>query len=262
MLEIRPTCEHCNTALPNTSTEAMICSFECTYCKTCASSLFNNVCPSCAGNFVERPIRTSEMIAKYPASTKVVFKPKDFENTKKSPFKVMKRSIEIRRANLTDAVSISLLGRVTYTQSHGSYIENKKDLIDFYNDSYAVSKIRTELKDAKNLYWIVFSDELPVGFAKILLNINPPNSQELNSCKLEKIYILEDFIGYKIGTKLQEALLEAVTQLHFKSIWLAVYYKNTKGIKFYQKHGFKEAGNIDFVVGEISYRNLILLKKL
>ena len=84
MLEIRPTCEHCNTALPNTSTEAMICSFECTYCKTCASTLFNNVCPSCAGNLVERPIRPIEMIAKYPASSKVVFKPKDLENTKKN----------------------------------------------------------------------------------------------------------------------------------------------------------------------------------
>jgi hypothetical protein len=79
MLEIRPTCEHCNKALPNTSTEAMICSFECTYCKTCAIDLFKNVCPSCAGNFVERPIRTTAMIAKYPASTKVVFKPKNIE---------------------------------------------------------------------------------------------------------------------------------------------------------------------------------------
>lgn len=40
--------------------------------------------PSCAGNLVERPIRPIEMIEKYPASTKVVFKPKDVENTKKN----------------------------------------------------------------------------------------------------------------------------------------------------------------------------------
>ena len=75
MLEIRPTCEHCNTALPNTSTEAMICSFECTYCKHCASTLFNNVCPSCAGNLVERPIRPIEMIEKYPEK---ILNPKTF----------------------------------------------------------------------------------------------------------------------------------------------------------------------------------------
>ena len=87
MLEIRPNCEHCNKELPNTSTEAMICTFECTYCKTCALEVFENVCPNCTGNFVERPIRPSKFLEKYPASTKRIFKPKDLviekQNTKK-----------------------------------------------------------------------------------------------------------------------------------------------------------------------------------
>ncbi len=77
MLEIRPNCEHCGKDLPNTSTDAMICSFECTYCKDCAIGVFENVCPSCNGNFVDRPIRPQKMILKYPASTKGIFKPKD-----------------------------------------------------------------------------------------------------------------------------------------------------------------------------------------
>ena len=82
MLEIRPNCEHCGKDLPNTSTEAMICSFECTYCKTCATEVFKNVCPSCSGNFTKRPIRPSKQIEKYPASTKQVFKPKDLDKAK------------------------------------------------------------------------------------------------------------------------------------------------------------------------------------
>ena len=83
MLEIRPNCEHCGKDLPNISTEAMICSFECTYCKECALEIFENVCPSCAGNFVERPIRPAKMIAKYPTSSKKVFDPKDLDKAKK-----------------------------------------------------------------------------------------------------------------------------------------------------------------------------------
>lgn len=82
MLKIRPNCEHCNKDLPNSSTEAMICSFECTYCKTCALEIFENVCPSCSGNFVERPIRPSKMIEKYPAATEKTFKPKDLQIVK------------------------------------------------------------------------------------------------------------------------------------------------------------------------------------
>ena len=96
MLDNRPTCEHCNKNLPNTSTEAMICTFECTYCKTCALEIFENVCPTCAGNFVERPIRPSKMIDKYPASTKIIFKPKDLEITKKNTEKFKKIKPEER----------------------------------------------------------------------------------------------------------------------------------------------------------------------
>ncbi|MFK8036816.1 MAG: DUF1272 domain-containing protein [Crocinitomicaceae bacterium] len=77
MLEIKPNCEHCNKGLPNTSTDAMICSFECTYCKECAFEIFENVCPSCSGNFSERPIRPKKEIEKYPASIHPVFKPKN-----------------------------------------------------------------------------------------------------------------------------------------------------------------------------------------
>jgi hypothetical protein len=53
------------------------------------------------------------MIAKYPASSKVVFKPKDLETKKNNLLKAMKENIEIRRANSADPTSIALLGRVT-----------------------------------------------------------------------------------------------------------------------------------------------------
>ncbi len=87
MLEIRPNCEHCNKDLPNTSTDAMICSYECTYCKRCALELFENVCPSCSGNFVERPIRPRNEIEQNPASTQCKFKPKDLEIAKLNSMK-------------------------------------------------------------------------------------------------------------------------------------------------------------------------------
>lgn len=83
MLEIRPNCEHCGKDLPNTATEAMICSFECTYCKTCAIEVFENVCPSCTGNFTERPVRPSKYLKKFPVSTKKIYAPKDLEKSKR-----------------------------------------------------------------------------------------------------------------------------------------------------------------------------------
>ena len=170
--------------------------------------------------------------------------------------------LEIRIATINDATHIALLGRITYTQSHGDYIENKQNLLDFYEKNYAVSQIRKELLDENNLFWIVFSDELPIGFAKLCLNINQFNLRDTNSCKLQRLYILNDFIALKIGSRLQDLILQKAISLNFKNIWLTVYYKNTKGIKFYKKYDFKEIGSIDFYVGKTNYENLIFAKTL
>lgn len=83
MLELRPSCEHCNAPLPPSSTEARICSYECTFCATCADTLLKNTCPNCGGGFVPRPIRPSRnwrgnnFLGADPASTKVKHRPVD-----------------------------------------------------------------------------------------------------------------------------------------------------------------------------------------
>ncbi|GAB4189691.1 MAG: DUF1272 domain-containing protein [Wenzhouxiangellaceae bacterium] len=57
MLELRPICEHCASELPPDSDQAMICSFECTFCRECVDTVLANVCPNCGGGFSPRPIR-------------------------------------------------------------------------------------------------------------------------------------------------------------------------------------------------------------
>lgn len=74
MLILKPTCENCNKPLSAESTEAMICSYECTFCKDCVENVIKGVCPNCGGNFVPRPIRPPNMLIKHPASVEVVFK--------------------------------------------------------------------------------------------------------------------------------------------------------------------------------------------
>lgn len=79
MLELRPNCEACDRDLPPDSTLARICSFECTFCATCAEGVLMNVCPNCGGGLCPRPIRPKAKLAGRPASTKRVVKPVDAE---------------------------------------------------------------------------------------------------------------------------------------------------------------------------------------
>lgn len=89
MLELRPVCEHCRTALPPDSTEAMICSFECTFCRSCVETVLGNVCPNCGGGLCPRPVRPSRdwkggnTLGKHPATTNVKHRPVDVEAHRK-----------------------------------------------------------------------------------------------------------------------------------------------------------------------------------
>ncbi|MFP6615572.1 MAG: DUF1272 domain-containing protein [Candidatus Hydrogenedentota bacterium] len=69
MLLLKPICETCEKPLPPDSDDARICSFECTFCKDCATNTHNGACPNCGGNFEKRPIRPAAALERYPAST-------------------------------------------------------------------------------------------------------------------------------------------------------------------------------------------------
>jgi len=83
MLELKPSCEHCNAPLPPESTEARICSYECTFCAQCVDTILFNVCPNCGGGFVPRPIRPAynwkdnNFLGHDPASSTIKFRPVD-----------------------------------------------------------------------------------------------------------------------------------------------------------------------------------------
>jgi len=56
-LEMRAVCERCGNALAPDG-DVRICSFECTFCVSCAESM-DDVCPNCGGELVARPRRAA-----------------------------------------------------------------------------------------------------------------------------------------------------------------------------------------------------------
>lgn len=78
MLALRPNCEYCDKDLPPDSTQACICTYECTFCSDCVERILKNVCPNCGGGFTPRPVRPTKArrenvsLANQPASNKRV----------------------------------------------------------------------------------------------------------------------------------------------------------------------------------------------
>lgn len=82
MLKLKPNCECCDKDLPPEATDAMICSYECTFCSDCAENrLPGGKCPNCGGELVRRPVRPPEKLLAHPASTERVLKDHAFCGT-------------------------------------------------------------------------------------------------------------------------------------------------------------------------------------
>ena len=172
------------------------------------------------------------------------------------------KMIKIKKATERSTEVLALLGRLTYIESHGHFIEDKNDLSVYVDKAFSVSKTKQELNDPNNLFYIIYVRDLPVGYAKLVLNSEHKNVVSQNNCQLERIYILSDFIPLKIGQRILSFVEEKAKELQLDNIWLSVYIKNHRAIRFYKKNEFKEAGELNFLVNEKVYENIVFSKKI
>ena len=170
--------------------------------------------------------------------------------------------IEIRKATSKDAITIALLGRVTFDQTFGHLFHIKQDLLNYLNKTFAVEKIRKGLSKENNRFWIAIVDELPVGYAKLKLESPSEFIDSDKVCQLQKIYVLQNFLNLKIGHLLQKEVIEEASALNFDNIWLSVLDRNERAIKFYQKNDFHKIGEHDFMIGSQWFHFLVMTQAL
>ena len=170
--------------------------------------------------------------------------------------------IYIKNAKQNQAESIAELGKTTYVESHGHFIEDKNDLKEYINEAFSVDKIKEDLHDANIQYYLVYSDDILVGYAKLVMNKLCDKVASQNVCCLEKIYILGDYIPLKIGQQLMTFVEENARILNFDTIWLTVYILNHRAIRFYERNVFKDVGVLNFLVNGTVYPNTVFAKKL
>jgi ribosomal protein S18 acetylase RimI-like enzyme len=170
--------------------------------------------------------------------------------------------IKIKIAKEADTEVLALLGRVTYAESHGHFIDDKNDLLKYTSEVFSVSKTKQDINNPKNLFYIIYADDLPVGYAKLVLKAMHKSIVSHNNCRLERIYILNEFIPLKIGQQFLTFIEEKVKVLQLDTMWLSVYIKNIRAIRFYQRNEFKNVGEFNFLVNGAAYENIIFSKKI
>jgi ribosomal protein S18 acetylase RimI-like enzyme len=151
----------------------------------------------------------------------------------------------IKPAVKSDAELLSRIASVALMESHG-HSAREEDMNSYIKDKYSAAAFEEELTEEKNIYHLMYHEEQPAGYSKIILDHAFENSESQHVTKLERIYLLKEYYGLKLGWKLFEFNTALAKRHDQKGIWLHVWKENQRAINFYKKAGFRVIGHHDF----------------
>ena len=170
--------------------------------------------------------------------------------------------IVLRLATIGDAASIALLGRITFKETFGNLFSDRKDLLDYLERTFSVTKIKKGIIKRDNVFFIAMVSDLPVGYGKLKLNSKNSLLNAEKSCQLQKIYVLRDFLSLGIGRKLQNSLFMEAMDKGFSTIWLSVLNSNLKAIDFYKRSDYQCGGFHKYTIGKENFEFCLMYKIL
>ncbi|WP_298540430.1 GNAT family N-acetyltransferase [uncultured Aquimarina sp.] len=179
-----------------------------------------------------------------------------------NPEKDNDMSVQIKIATIDDIEDISFLGQKTFDQSFGHLFKDRKDLTDYLESTFSVEKLRNSIVKTHNVYWIVFYEDNAVGYAKIQLDSPSEFIESPKTCKLQKIYILKEYLSIGIGAQLNQLIFDRAIGNNSEYIWLSVLKSNEKAVRFYERNSYTIVGEHPFSIGKEDFDFWVMSRKL
>ena len=168
----------------------------------------------------------------------------------------MEKEIIIEKARPEDAEFIIELARKTFIETYGEF--NDPSNVELYvSESFSDHVISEELSTPHARFYIAYLDGIPVGFCK-LRNDRQPKAIEGRTLEVQRIYVLKEFQGYHVGKALMDKVKQLAREEKYPVIWLQVWQKNDKAIRFYQNAGFVVYETTGFQFGKETQQDYLM----
>ena len=136
--------------------------------------------------------------------------------------------------------------------------ETKKYIEENFTDEKILSEIKTE----GSQFYLAYLDDKPVAYLKINTGEAQTEKQGNDSLEIQRIYVLIEFKGKRIGSLLLKKAEEEASKMKIKRMWLGVWEHNADALKFYYKKGYKKFSEHVFMYGTDKQTDFLLEKYL
>lgn len=170
-------------------------------------------------------------------------------------------NLKIRKATYADTKLLLNIGRQTFFEK---FTENnsEENMLKYASEAYTFEKIASEVNNVNSQFYLANLNNQTVGYLKINFGDAQTEIQDPKALELERIYVLKEFQGKKIGQQLFEKTIEIAQQAKVNYVWLGVWEENTGAIKFYEKNGFKAFSKHVFMLGNDPQTDIMMKMEL
>jgi len=148
----------------------------------------------------------------------------------------MDAPVSIRFARPADAAALAELAARSFRETFEDDNE-PRNMESYIRDFFSARRVAAELVDPSNSFLLASVDGtgLPSGYAKLRRGAVEPCVRGARAIELERIYVERGMIGRGVGAALMRASLETAAERGFETLWLGVWERNERAIRFYER---------------------------
>jgi ribosomal protein S18 acetylase RimI-like enzyme len=146
-------------------------------------------------------------------------------------------NIEIRKAGLADIGQLQEISISTFSETF-SASNTEENMNKYLAESFSLEKLTQELADQNADFYFALIDKTVIGYLKLNTGQAQTELKDGKALEIERIYVLKEFHGKKVGQILYEKAIQIAQQANVAYVWLGVWEENLRAINFYQKNGF------------------------
>ena len=171
------------------------------------------------------------------------------------------KKVHFRRASVDDALALSRLGRETFIDTFASQ-NRAEDMDEYVAKTYGEEQQRRELEDPSSIVIIGEIDGRAVAYAWMKRGPAPACVVNANAMEVGRFYVKQDLHGGGIATEMMDLAVAAALEAGAATLWLGVWERNVRAIRFYEKHGFRIVGSQSFLLGSDLQTDFVMVHDL
>lgn len=169
--------------------------------------------------------------------------------------------ITITRATTDDVYTLQQIGRQTFAETFTDN-NSQESIARYLDESFATDKLTREISNEDSQFYFALDESEVIGYLKLNTGNAQTEPEDVSALEIERIYVLAAYHGKKVGQLLYNKAMQVADELKCSYVWLGVWEKNPRAIRFYEKNGFVPFNKHIFRLGGEEQTDIMMKKAL